>query len=150
MLFDGRGGNRGTILSWSPRKNQRRLRCVVKVNWIKLEVPLGTRGRENSRVRISASAIRPLEYFPYGLASPALRRLHRQCRLPVLFNSLFRYKPVLCFFLDSREKRSPCFPRLLRTSVLTSLPGRCHACIFFARCSRSFSMACMRARRGRL
>ena len=29
------------------------------------------RGRENSRVRIGASAIRPLEYFPYGLASPA-------------------------------------------------------------------------------
>ena len=29
------------------------------------------RGRENSRARIGASAIRPLEYFPYGLASPA-------------------------------------------------------------------------------
>ena len=28
------------------------------------------RGRENSRARIGASAIRPLEYFPYGLASP--------------------------------------------------------------------------------
>ena len=29
------------------------------------------RGRENSRARIGASAIRSLEYFPYGLASPA-------------------------------------------------------------------------------
>ncbi len=28
------------------------------------------RGRENSRARIGASAIRPLEYFPYGLAKP--------------------------------------------------------------------------------
>ena len=30
----------------------------------------------------------------------------RQCRLPVLFNSLLRHTPVLCFFLDSRKKRN--------------------------------------------
>ena len=30
-------GTRGTILSWSPRKNQRRLRCAVKVRLIWLE-----------------------------------------------------------------------------------------------------------------
>ena len=34
---EGREGRRGTILSWSPRKNQRRLRCDVKAAGIKLE-----------------------------------------------------------------------------------------------------------------
>ena len=37
------------------------------------------RGRENSRVRIGASAIRPLEYFPFGRAAHALRRLKSAC-----------------------------------------------------------------------
>ncbi len=75
-------GRRVTVLSWSPRKYQRRLCCDVKVKLIKLGVALVTRprGRENSRVRIGASAIRPLEYFPFGLAVHALRRLKSACR----------------------------------------------------------------------
>ena len=81
----GTGGREDgrTVLSWSPRKYQRRLRCRRKSRLNKTGSgpghlpptcrPARPRGRENSRVRIGASAIRPLEYFPFGLASPALR-----------------------------------------------------------------------------
>ena len=57
-----------------PKKESKKAACDVKVKLIKLEGGTAApppRGRENSRVRIGASAIRPLEYFPYGLASPA-------------------------------------------------------------------------------
>ena len=57
-----------------PKKESKKAVCDVKVKLIKLEGGTAApppRGRENSRVRIGASAIRPLEYFPYGLASPA-------------------------------------------------------------------------------
>ena len=59
-----------------PKKVPKKAVCDVKVNWMKTgSGPGHPRGRENSRVRIGASAIRPLEYFPYGLASPA----HADC-----------------------------------------------------------------------
>ena len=57
-----------------PKKESKKAVCDVKVKLIKLEGGTAApppRGREKSRVRIGASAIRPLEYFPYGLASPA-------------------------------------------------------------------------------
>ena len=57
-----------------PKKESKKAVCDVKVKLIKLKGGTAApppRGRENSRVRIGASAIRPLEYFPYGLASPA-------------------------------------------------------------------------------
>ena len=88
---------------------------------LKWEAALPPRGRENSRVRIGASAIRPLEYFPYGLASPDRRgkagserrkacfhpggsgfRLPRdtyQHRPPISLKQLLRHTQVLCYFL---------------------------------------------------
>ena len=50
--------------------------CDVKVKLIKLEggtAVLCPVAGKILRARIGASAIRPLEYFPFGLASPALR-----------------------------------------------------------------------------
>ena len=52
--------------------------CYVKVNWMKTGSGLATCrpapvAGKILRARIGASAIRPLEYFPLGLASPALR-----------------------------------------------------------------------------
>ena len=72
----GRRDEKNTVLSWSPRKYQRRLRCDEKVKLIKLgggTAVLCPVAGKILRARIGASAIRPLEYFPYGLASPALR-----------------------------------------------------------------------------
>ncbi len=78
----GKGGTEGTILSWSPRKNQRKLRCDVKVNWIKLEggtAVLCPVAGKILRARIGASAIHPLECFPFGRAAHAQRRLKSAC-----------------------------------------------------------------------
>ena len=63
---------RGTLLS-SGKKVTKNLCVTRKPIELKWEAALPPRGRENSRVRIGARAIRPLEYFPYGLASPARR-----------------------------------------------------------------------------
>ena len=70
------GGDEETVLSWSPRKYQRRLRCNVKVKLIKQEggtAVLCPVAGKILRARIGASAIRPLEYFPFGRAAHALR-----------------------------------------------------------------------------
>ena len=57
-----------------PKKESKKAACDAKVKLIKLEGGTAApRGRENSRVRIGASAIRPLEYFPFGRAAHALR-----------------------------------------------------------------------------
>ena len=54
-----------------PRKKQR-TGFGVKVNWMGLEGGTAAPAAGKIlRVRIGASAIRPLEYFPFGLASPA-------------------------------------------------------------------------------
>ena len=70
----GREGGRwdeGNVTFFGEESNKEPV-CDVKVNWMKKgSGPGHPRGRENSRVRIGASAIRPLEYFPYGLAAPA-------------------------------------------------------------------------------
>ena len=44
--------------------------------------------------------------------------------LPVLFNRLSRHKQVLCFFLDSRKKRTPFIP--LVPAPLAAHPGQLH------------------------
>ena len=65
----------GNVAFFSEESNKEPV-CDVKITGFKLGVALATccpRGRENSRVRIGASTIRPLEYFPFGLALPALR-----------------------------------------------------------------------------
>ena len=65
-------GEKGNVTFLEPKKVTKKAACDVKVKSIKLEGGTAApRGRENSRVRIGASAIRPLEYFPSGLASPA-------------------------------------------------------------------------------
>ena len=59
-----------------PKKESKKAACDAKVKLIKLEggtAVLCPRGRENSRVRIGVSAIRPLEYFPFGRAAHAPR-----------------------------------------------------------------------------
>ena len=60
-----------------PKKVPKKAAYDVKVNcWMKAGSGPGhlpPRGRENSRVRIGASAIRSLEYFPFGRAAHALR-----------------------------------------------------------------------------
>ena len=68
----GEDGGRedGTFLE--PKKVPKKAAYDVKVNcWMKAGSGPGhlpPRGRENSRVRIGASAIRSLEYFPFGRA----------------------------------------------------------------------------------
>ena len=47
--------------------------------------------------------------------------------LPVLFNRLSRHKQVLCFFLDSRKKRTPFVPLVpLVPAPLAAHPGQLH------------------------
>ena len=74
----GRGEERGddggtedgrTVLSWSPRKYQRRLRCRRKSRLNKTgSGPGHPVAGKILRARIGASAIRSLEYFPFGRA----------------------------------------------------------------------------------
>ena len=55
----GRGRTRDTILSWSPRKNQRRLRCDEKVKLIKLEGGAAVLRPVAGKIRVSGSAQAP-------------------------------------------------------------------------------------------
>ena len=71
---DEGGGRRGNVTFFGEESNKEPVLWTEKLlvlNW-EWPWPPAPRGRENSRVRIGASAIRPLEYFPFGLASPAL------------------------------------------------------------------------------
>ena len=78
----GTKGKRRGYVSFLNQERNKEPACGVKATCIKLEVALATypapRGRENSHVRISASAIRSLEYFPFGRAPHVLRRFHRR------------------------------------------------------------------------
>ena len=70
---EGDGGYERYDSFLEPKKESKKAACDAKVKLIKLEGGTAApRGRENSRARIGASAIRPLEYSPFGLASPAL------------------------------------------------------------------------------
>ena len=72
-MTEGTKGNEGDVTFFSEESNKEPV-CDAKVKLIKLEGGTAAecpRGRENSRVRIGASAIRPLEYFPYGRAAHA-------------------------------------------------------------------------------
>ena len=68
----GTKGKRRGYVSFLNQERNKEPACGVKATCIKLEVALATcpapLGRENSHVRISASSIRSLEYFPFGRA----------------------------------------------------------------------------------
>ena len=71
MGIKGRRERWVTFLS-CVKKETKNLCVTRKPIELKWEAALPPRGRENSRVRIGASAIRPLEYFPFGRAAHAL------------------------------------------------------------------------------
>ena len=71
----GDEGDEGNVTFFSEESNKEPV-CDVKVKLIRLEggtAVLCPVAGKILRARIGASAIRSLEYFPFGLASPALR-----------------------------------------------------------------------------